>query len=270
MDQKVSRRRPTKEEVCPFIRDFENCIDNASQGSTCKTDMSLSAQLVTYKRLLEEEYGVDCRSKGDMSPRFSAGSESADYFYDDLRKREHKTQRKPRERQPPAVPSGRKGDSDFYDYGDNRRRRGAARKPAPNKHDAYKNREEYDYYNDPAKVMPTPPVPPPNVEYEDEDAKEYYDFRPDVKRGDQGGDAGRGSGGRFRRGHDDVEDERPQRRSVDDGERRSKPRKNEAPQETKEGHAYQDDEAPVRPGSSYDYSFEEGFSKKKGQEKRPK
>ncbi|KAL1440117.1 hypothetical protein MTO96_009930 [Rhipicephalus appendiculatus] len=264
MDQKVSRRRPTKEEVCPFIKDFENCIDNASQGSTCKTDMSLSAQLVTYKRLLEEEYGVDCRTKGEMSPRFSAGSESADYFYDDLRKREQRSQRNHRERPPPPAPSGRKGDSDSYDYGDSRRRRGAARNAVPNKRDAYKGREDYDYYNDPAKAMPTPPLPPPNVEYEDEDAKEYYDFKPDTKRGDPGGDTGRGSRGRFRRGGDDLEDERPQRRPVDDGERRLKSRKNEAPQETgKEGHAYQDDEGPIRPGSSYDYGFEEGFSKKK-------
>ncbi|KAK8777857.1 hypothetical protein V5799_020802 [Amblyomma americanum] len=225
--------------------------------------MSLSAQLVTYKRLLEEEYGVDCRVRdsGALSRRFSAGSDSGDYSYDDSRKREQKSQRNSHHERPQPA-SGRKADS--YEYDDGPRRRGGVRKAAPSRPGAYKGREDYDYYNDQAKAMPTPPLPPPNVEYEDEDAKEYYDFKPDVKRGDQSGDGGRGTRGRLRRGPED--DERPSRKSKRADGRSKGGRKNEAPQEkAAKDHAYadDDDESPVRPGSSYDYGFEEGFSKKK-------
>ncbi|KAH9362349.1 hypothetical protein HPB48_018001 [Haemaphysalis longicornis] len=220
--------------------------------------MSLSAQLITYKRLLEEEYGVDChvRKGNPPSRRFSAGSESADYFYDEFRRREQKPQRNHRERLSAAV--DKKGGA----HGDSPRRR-AARKASPNRHDSYKGREDYDYYNDPAaKAMPTPPLPPPNVEYEDEDAKEYYDFKPDMKRGDSGGDGGRGAP--FREAADDSDDERPARKRAEENHPRA--RKNEAPrQAAKESHEYPsiEDEGPIRPGSSYEYGFEEGFSKKK-------
>lgn len=237
--------------------------------------MSLSAQLITYKRLLEEEYGVDCRIRGPsvLGRRTVSGAKGGDYFYDDFKKRDRQS----------AADHRRKSDrdTDSYDYAEPKMRRGS-RNSARNRKDKLKGRDDYDYYNDPAKAMPTPHGPPPKVEYEDDDAKEYYDFKPDMKRGDSPGpDNTGGTRGRLHRnsdgGADEGEDNPTAKRKAHAEERHSnnpefgRADKSEAALETpKEGHVYPsfEDEGPLRPGSSYEYGFEEGFSKKKAAVKK--
>ncbi|CAN7939681.1 unnamed protein product, partial [Ixodes hexagonus] len=251
---------------CRFIKDFENCIENASEGTSCKADMALSAQLITYKRLLEEEYGVDCRTRGTgvLSRHPVPGGNTGDYFYDNYQGRNRQSAAEHRRRKDRDM-------DDSYDYGEGQRRRASKHLP-PKRRDSYKGRDDYDYYNDPAKAVPTPPGAPPNVDYEDDDAKEYYDFKPDKKRGGEtgGSDNGKGSRGRDPKNAAmsprEGNEYRARRNALakddqGDGVEAAKPEK--TAKDSPVYPSFEDEEGPARPGSSYEYGFEEGYSKKK-------
>ncbi|EEC01910.1 hypothetical protein IscW_ISCW001339 [Ixodes scapularis] len=255
------------QDPCKFIKDFENCIENASEGTSCKADMSLSSQLITYKRLLEEEYGVDCRMHGPsvLSRRTASGSNTGDYLYESYQGRNRQSAAEHRRRKD-------RDTDESYDYGETQRRH-ASNNVAPRYKGNYKGRENYDYYNDPAKAVPTAPGSPPNVEYEDDDAKEYYDFKPDKKRGEPGGaDSGKGARGRDHKNAAisprEVDENQSRRKRLAgagrvDGAEIAKPGK--TVKDSPVYPSFEDEEGPARPGSSYEYGFEEGFSKKENQ-----